>query len=444
MRNNMQNTIAKKTYDLDDLKKYLDENQISNESGEQVFNGKGYKYIDLEFPIARDCERIRVYDDDRIESVIKSVFFKYRGISNYEAIWSSEHKCIECEVNEPDSLLSAKLLLRKLERSFQVCGNYENDQRVVPSEFLLYQNDNIKITIGYCSKAFAFLHWYKQGRRVDIENILERYKITLKIENIVVKTEDGAKEILEKISNSLFYQIDVLCDYSIILTSRRKQKTRVLPKIRKDIETDNEMVDLKLNYEYDSVPMAFYWFALNNVNSPIFMYFALYQVLEYYFPIFSAREAKLRIQNLVKDPKFDIESDEYIARLIDMAAYDSINKIGDEREQLDNVLRNIILGEEVIKFIEEREYLKDYYTSKNQKKISDVKLRLSDNIGIINDLSARIYDIRCRIVHNKASEINKKILPVTKDAQYLAFETELLRFIVQKAIIANSKSMRWK
>ena len=183
----MQNTIAKKTYDLGDLKKHLDENQISNESGEQIVNSKSYKYIDLEFPIARDCERIRVYDDDRIESVVKSDFFKYRGISNYEAIWSSEYNCIECEVNEPGSLLPARLLLKKLERGFRVCGTFENDQRVVPSDFLLYQNDDMKITIGYCSKAFAFLHWYKQGRRVDIENILERYKITLKIEKILLE-----------------------------------------------------------------------------------------------------------------------------------------------------------------------------------------------------------------------------------------------------------------
>jgi hypothetical protein len=85
------------------------------------------------------------------------------------------------------------------------------------------------------------------------------------------------------------------------------------------------------------------------------------------------------------------------------------------------------------------ETLNDFYTNNPAKKLSEQKLRLNDNIGVVDDVAERIYEIRCRIVHNKASEISNKILPMTKNADYLVYEVELLEFIARKAINANSR-----
>lgn len=77
------------------------------------------------------------------------------------------------------------------------------------------------------------------------------------------------------------------------------------------------------------------------------------------------------------------------------------------------------------------------------KRLCEQKLRLTDSLGIIDDVAVRIYEIRCQIVHNKASEINNKILPMTKEVDYLVNELELLKFIARKAIIANSRPFNW-
>lgn len=154
-----------------------------------------------------------------------------------------------------------------------------------------------------------------------------------------------------------------------------------------------ETRDLKLDYEYEKIPMSLYWFAQNNIDSPIFAFFAFYQVLEYYFPIYSQIEAKNRIKNFFKDPRFSLESDADMMRLLNAITSKNLDGIGDEREQLNNVLRNIVTGDEVMEYINSREFLTEYYNNKTSNKLSGEKLPLNDVTGIVSKLSARIYDI---------------------------------------------------
>ena len=373
---------------------------------------------------------------------MQSSFSKYRGIKNYEAIWSAELGCIECEIQEPRLMAPIRFLLRRLARSFKVCEEFRDERGITnASKVLLFENESIKITVGYCSKEFAFLSSYKEGRHIDFETVNERFRLTIRIENRTVSTEEDARNLLEKIANSLFYQIDVLYGFAITLAARRISREERLTRAKRGSQKEIREVNLRLDYEYDRVPMSLYWFAESNTTSPIFMFFALYQVLEYYFPIYSTIEIKERIRNLMKEPGFDVNLEPDMMRLLKTMSSNNINNLGDEREQLDNVLRHVISGEDISRFINDREHLKVYYSGKDFKKLSDKKLRLDDTIGLIEDLALRIYDIRCRIVHNKASESTKKILPITKEEHLLRNEIELLKYIVQRTIIVNSSPL---
>ena len=126
-------------------------------------------------------------------------------------------------------------------------------------------------------------------------------------------------------------------------------------------------------------------------------------------------------------------------KILNVAKSNHNNNWGDEREQLLITLRSVVSGEEIIDFIKENEQLELYFNSKESTKVADKKIQLNDASGIVNDLAERIYDIRCRIVHNKASETTKKILPMTKNVGYLRNDVKLLKYIVEKVIIANSK-----
>ena len=426
---------------LDFLKILLDQNKIPNEliEDELFYDEKPFKYIEFKFPVARDSEIIRVTERDDIDSIMSCDFVKYRGISDYEAIWSNELKNIECQVQDAVGGGISRGLMRRLSRFLNVEEELENENGdKEPLNFLLFNDGTTKVTIGYSSKEFAFLNAYKDGRRIDLDNKTSYFRVTIKIENVNIETEEEARKKLEKISNALFYQLSIIYDFCLTLSPRRES---LLERKRKSQHRslDFERKDLTLDYTYDEIPMSLYWFALNNIHSPIFMYFALYQALEFYFPIYATMNVKNKIQNLLKDPKFRATKDSDIMKILNVAKSNHNNNWGDEREQLLITLRSVVSGEEIIDFIKENEQLELYFNSKESTKVADKKIQLNDASGIVNDLAERIYDIRCRIVHNKASETTKKILPMTKNVGYLRNDVKLLKYIVEKVIIANSK-----
>lgn len=102
--------------DLLELKNVLDENKIVNRIEEIPSyddDDSTVKCLFFDFPIARESEEIRVRENDsNISSIINSNFLKFRGISNYEAIWSNELKCVECEVIM--SSAPGRFILRRL------------------------------------------------------------------------------------------------------------------------------------------------------------------------------------------------------------------------------------------------------------------------------------------------------------------------------------------
>lgn len=426
---------------IEQFKSFLDENNIQNELfNDTDYEGKDFKYVRFQFPVARDFETISVYDDDNLEAIMNTRFTKYRGICDYEAFWSKELKCIECEIQDGKMSSPGRIMLRRFLPIFDVIEETVDELgKKEPSEIKLFSNDDFKISVGFCTKEFAFLSSYKEGRHVNIDQYNGRFRITLKIENISIDTEEQARFFLEKVSNSIFFQLDVLQEFTVTLAPRRI--SRIERNIRRRMlhRPSDEAINIGLNYEYDKTPLSLYWFAQNNKESPIFAFFAFYQVLEYYYPIYSTLEAKNRIRNLIKDPHFSVDSEIYMAKLLSTITTKNAESIGDEKEQLYNVLKSIVSGDDIVEYITSSEHLKGYYSNKESNKLSSERLPLGDSINIISKVAARIYDIRCRIVHNKASEIHKKILPVTKEEDYLRNEVYLIKFLARKAIIANSK-----
>ena len=113
---------------LEQFKSFLDENDINNELFTDTdYEGKAFKYIKFQFPVARGFETISVYDDDNLDAIINTQFTKYRGICDYEAFWSKELKCIECEIQDGKMPSPGRIMLKRFPPSLEV-GNETIDE----------------------------------------------------------------------------------------------------------------------------------------------------------------------------------------------------------------------------------------------------------------------------------------------------------------------------
>lgn len=180
--------------------------------------------------------------------------------------------------------------------------NDDDDSDVEITSIPLPGIDDLTISIGYCSPDFAFL----TGARERGPRGMHSRRITLKIAGSKVQTHDSAKDALEKIANSIFFQIDLNFEIAMNLQSQRESYIdRRNKRMRKQKSIDVSATLKEPKYEYDNEPISLYWYAKESANMPIFQFLAYYQSIEFYFPIYSSFEAKQKIQSLIKDPRFN-------------------------------------------------------------------------------------------------------------------------------------------
>ncbi|MFQ5981369.1 MAG: hypothetical protein ACE5OZ_24775 [Candidatus Heimdallarchaeota archaeon] len=130
-------------------------------------------------------------------------------------------------------------------------------------------------------------------------------------------------------------------------------------------------------------------------------------------------------------------------------------------------IRNIIRTEKTLGFENEQSQLKaTIYACMDEsdlrKLISDLhqkgdsplmaktsltqqKLSLHENAHLLQEqVAARIYDIRCKIVHTKQggkeSEV-ESLLPYSKEAELLYDDILLIRFVARSVLVAASRSL---
>jgi hypothetical protein len=271
-------------------------------------------------------------------------------------------------------------------------------------------------------------------------------KVTLKIANSNKTTHDTTKEVLEKISNSIFFQIDLAFEIPIHLETQKESWIERRGKMmRKRLFVDKSASISEPKYEYDSEPISLYWYAKESSNMPIFQFLAFYQTVEFYFPIYSSFEAKQKIQSLIKDPRFNPNKDTDISKIISTIKLSSGGKsFGNEKDQLKATLNACTDNSELKEFFKADENRLNFYTENKGKNISKQKISIkNETTDFITEVTERIYEIRCRIVHSKASESEFDVLlPYSSEVKKLNFDIELIEFISRKVLITSSRPIK--
>jgi hypothetical protein len=180
---------------------------------------------------------------------------------------------------------------------------------------------------------------------------------------------------------------------------------------------------------------------------PLLQFLAFYQVVEFYFPIYSQAEARRRARAILK-PTFRPDRDADVGRLLSSLHLSRAGTYGDECSQLRATLNECVQPDPLRSFFEAETARKESYCGKSEYH----KIPLSNpNADLRADVAERIYEIRCRIVHMKNdagegddelllpfSKEAERLLPFSKEAERLSFDIELAEYLAQAVLMNGS------
>jgi hypothetical protein len=370
----------------------------------------------LEMRSGRDYRNVYV-TGSRLNRLLSVDFEKYVFLSGFDAICSYADDIIEAFLRPLDAPL----------RNFPVTRRFSS-----PIDFVLNpsQPGFPTIEVGRASEPFVAL----LGR----PGIWEQRVLTLKITGNGISTHDQAITQLIKTANSVFFQIDLLSDIALSLVRERR---RLLRRPRKE---PNLALDLQYPpTEFDDAPISLYWYGRSATGMPLLQFLAFYQVIEFYFPAYSHAEAQRKLKVILKDPTFRGDRDADVGRLLSAIQVSQRGTYGDERSQLRATLMECTNAESLRDFLSADPQRQEFYSAKT-KMYHRIPIA-NPTTDLTDDVTSRIYDIRCRIVHTKNDTRDGELellLPFTKEAEQLSFDIELVQYLAQQVLIAAGTPFR--
>jgi hypothetical protein len=388
----------------------------------------GENYVKLHFPAGRDTQPVRLYSTDNIRAFLAIPFEKYVFLGDYVATCSYSDRLIEARFSSsPNSLPS---LIARITGNRVEPGAMRTDRDIPPLE-IRNPTGPEKLVLGPSTPAFKFLGNTSQFW-------LERP--SLRIEEVSVTRHDQAVEILERVANSFFFQLDLLRGVAATLLRRRQALQSPFAR-----NARREFKELEFpKSEYDRDPISIYWYARRAIGMPLLQFLAYYQTIEYYFPTYSKAEARRKIRNILKSPAFRADRDNDVGKIL-LAAHSSNSGFGDERSQLRATLNECLEAGALREFFTESDERTKFFSTKTDG-LTDQKIQIrTDGADLRNDVADRIYDIRCKIVHTKSGGREGEVellLPFSKEAELLYADIELIQFIAREVLVSASSPLR--
>lgn len=263
----------------------------------------------------------------------------------------------------------------------------------------------------------------------------------LRIRNAPLMTTSQVDGIIEKVCDSLGFQMGLQRGFMLYPNVLRQAPSG--PSVRRRLGIKSSPLKYPLS-SFPHEPMVLYRAGLSRGTPEVLRFWSFYQVLEYFFPEYSQKEALAQVQRMVVNPGFDPHDRKQLAALVAKAGRGARGGASEE-DQLKVMLRGVLDPDEILDFIR-TSGLEEGLT--NPKGASGVLVQMAPE-GVLGTIASRIYDIRCRIVHSKSVSIRDEtpgLLPGTLDDQRVADDLELVRHISEQALIQNAKpfSMEWR
>jgi hypothetical protein len=383
--------------------------------------------ITISLPCGRDKRDVYVTEFSDLQTLLAIEFEKYGFIGDYAAISRQDKQFVEAAIRPVGGLMRGGRFFRLIEERIREGTETRISINPLSLEGII-NGVSIKATIGPPSTEFSIL-----------TNIRGPRIFSLRLEGLPSMYHDTIMSFLERFSDTIFFQIDSLFETPLALIRQRPNIRRA----RRGNSGESKLIFPEL--EYDQAPMSLYFYGRGATGLPLVQFLAFYQVLEFYFPVCFQAEARRRIRTTIKDPSFRLDRDSDITRIISTVQAGATGGYADERAMLRATLQETIDAADLRRFLEEDEHAAEFYKSKT-KGLTDHKIPLENKqIDLRQDVSDRMYDIRCKIVHTKASGRDgsyELLLPYSKEAGMLSYDIDLVHYVARKVLIYASSPLQ--
>lgn len=392
---------------------------------EQVEIAPGETRLKVDMKCGRDVRPLFLASQS-VENFLSVPFENYIFLSGLEAICSYTDGTLEAGLRPAGTGIAP---LSQVFRRIFGLGMFGEEPEIESAKIALTAAHTglPDIEIGRASDVF-----------LKLSRTPNRFRLTLRLTGCHVATHDAALALLNKAAGSVLFQLDLLADAALVLERERKRT----PFGRRAKRLSPGPADLQYpNTQFDSAPLSLYWYGRSASGMPLLQFLAFYQVIEFYFPIYSQSEAQRRLKSLLKDPTFRNDRDADVAKLLAAIHVSRSGAFGDERSQLRATLNECVDAEALRAYLEEDESRKNFFLIKS-KSLPYHRVPLANKTADLrNDVADRIYDIRCKIVHTKTDYRDDNVeflLPFTHEAEQLSDDIELVQYIAQVALVFSS------
>ncbi len=351
--------------------------------------------------------------------LLATPFEQYRTVPGYEAIFNGSQDEIEVRVR-PNGPFSP---------SFRNRLPFDEVRRMVASG----APGGHEIELATASAAYVAI-----GPGPRIRPRIHEGAPVLRLRGFGVDGGVRARQVLDDLAPTVLFELDIVYNLALEIPKVRDRRVRAM----RALPSSNAPPEFPKNV-YDEEPVALYMYARSARGMPLLEYLAYYQSIEFYFPRYSAEEVRRRVEGIVKDPRFNPHLDRDIGRLVEVVQGRKGRTYGSELDQLKATLQSCVEPEEVKAFVEEDEQRAEVFRDRRSP-LTPRTISLADrNTDLRDAAAARIYDLRCRIVHSKdePDEDQERLLPNSPEVHMLGHDLTLLRLLAIRVIVASSREL---
>lgn len=324
-------------------------------------------------------------------------------------------------------------------RSFRGIDRDEQDGSDLISVSINYYKNELEVHLKYALETEPITSYTQIVRGARMYG--RKSPLIIEIENYEHPTADGIESDVRNILNSILFDIEYTYGYGFETISLESLTRRFIRRTNRYTELPSER--LRLVFKKYIPELIEYFHIGEKVDYLPFKFICYYHIIEYYSDKSAYHVVSEYIKKLILKPDFHLKTNHYVGQAINFFKKEN-DRYTSDKIKIERVLQQFINREELKSYLENIQLIEHFEKEVEiscSKPLKLSKIDFSSDSNFFQNLTKRIYSIRCSIVHSNPDFDDSKAIPFTPtpaNLDVLRLEMELI-YEIARTIIVESK-----